>query len=80
MTVMKKFLTWFRKRVRPSLCADCKTKLDRKFHLRHTIKRTVRKAKHSTKRKLRVGVHKVKIRGKLRRVRVLRNGQWRFLK
>ena len=37
--------------------------------------------KRKTKRKkLRAGVHSVTIKGKKRKVRVLKNGQWRFLK
>ena len=37
--------------------------------------------KRKTKRKkLRVGIHSVTIKGKKRKVKVLKNGQWRFLK
>lgn len=37
--------------------------------------------KRKTKRKkLRAGVHSVTIKGKKRKVKVLKNGQWRFLK
>lgn len=37
--------------------------------------------KRTTKRKkLRAGTHTVTIRGKRRKVKVLKNGQWRFLK
>jgi hypothetical protein len=37
--------------------------------------------KRKTKRKkLRAGVHTVTIKGKKRKVKVLKNGQWRFLK
>jgi hypothetical protein len=51
-------------------------------------KRRRRKGKHrkhggkSRKkgRKLRAGVHNVRIRGKMRKVRVLENGRWRFMK
>ena len=34
----------------------------------------------SKKKKLRAGVHSVTIKGKKRKVRVLKNGQWRFMK
>jgi hypothetical protein len=34
----------------------------------------------SKKKKLRPGVHTVTIKGKKRKVKVLKNGQWRFLK
>ena len=34
----------------------------------------------SKKKKLRAGVHTVTIKGKKRKVKVLKNGQWRFLK
>ena len=33
----------------------------------------------SKKKKLRAGVHSVTIKGKKRKVRVLKNGQWRFM-
>ena len=39
------------------------------------------KRRSSIKRKLKAGVHMVKIKGgKMRKVRVLSNGQWRFMK
>ena len=31
-------------------------------------------------RKLKPGVHNVRVKGKMRKVRVLKNGQWRFMK
>ena len=34
----------------------------------------------SKRKKLRAGVHTVTIKGKKRKVKVLKNGQWRFLK
>ena len=34
----------------------------------------------SKKKKLRAGVHTVTIKGKRRKVKVLKNGQWRFMK
>ncbi len=40
----------------------------------------VARRRKSGKRKLSAGVHNVSIRGKSRRVKVLANGQWRFLK
>lgn len=32
------------------------------------------------RKKLKPGVHNVRVNGKMRRVRVLKSGQWRFLK
>jgi len=80
------YTRFFRKKI----CTDCKQKLDRHFGLKSKIKHRIHKVRHrvkhrvhrtrSTKHKLRAGIHKVKIRGKLRKVKVLSNGQWRFLK
>ena len=36
--------------------------------------------RHKSGRKLSPGVHRVNIRGKSRKVRVLNNGRWRFMK
>jgi len=33
--LMGKFKAFFKRQVRPSLCADCKVKMDRKFGLSH---------------------------------------------
>jgi len=77
------YTRFFRKKI----CPDCKVKLDRHFGLRSKIKHRVHRIRHrvkhrksKSKHKLRAGIHKVKIRGKLRKVKVLSNGQWRFLK
>jgi len=49
-----------------------------KLKLKKVGKRiTKRKSK---RKKLRAGVHSVMIKGKKRKVKVLKNGQWRFLK
>ena len=49
-----------------------------KLKLKKVGKRiTKRKSK---RKKLRAGTHTVTIKGKKRKVRVLKNGQWRFLK
>ena len=32
----KRFMGFFKRQVRPSLCADCKVKMDRKFGVKHT--------------------------------------------
>lgn len=37
-------------------------------------------ARRGGKRKLRAGIHRVRINGKMRKVRVLNNGRWRFMK
>ena len=42
--------------------------------------RTKSKSKRRKGKKLRSGIHHVKIHGRSRKVRVLRNGQWRFMK
>ena len=39
-----------------------------------------RKSKRRKGKKLRPGIHHVSIHGRKRKVRVLRNGQWRFMK
>jgi len=44
-------------------------------------RRTHRRSKKSGgKHKLRAGIHHVKIHGKMRKVKVLSTGQWRFMK
>lgn len=35
---MGKFKAFFKRQIRPSLCADCKVKMDRKFGLSHSHK------------------------------------------
>ena len=78
----------YRKFFRKKICADCKVKLDRHFGLKSKIKHRLKrhhsrksgKRRSSIKHKLRAGIHKVKIRGKMRKVKVLSNGQWRFMK
>ena len=77
----------YRKFFRKKICADCKVKLDRHFGLKSRIKHRLKRHRrvkhhksHSHKHKLRAGIHKIKIRGKLRKVKVLANGQWRFMK
>lgn len=47
--------------------------------LGYSVVKAGRKAK-SSGRKLRPGVHKVRINGTLRKVKVLTNGRWRFMK
>ena len=34
--LMGKFKSFFKRQIRPSLCADCKVKMDRKFGLSHS--------------------------------------------
>jgi len=80
-SVYKRF---FRKKI----CRDCQVKLDRHFGLKSKIKHRLHKIRHGakhraskSKHKLRAGVHWVKVKGgKKRKVRVLANGQWRFMK
>jgi len=80
--LMAKFKTFFKRQVRPSLCADCKVKMDKKFGLSHKIKHMKhRKGKKSKSgRKLSAGIHMVKIGKRMRKVKVLPNGRWRFMK
>ena len=77
---------------RKKICTDCKIKLDKHFGLKSRLKARIHRRKHrvkhshksrtrsSIKHKLRAGIHKVKIRGKMRKVKVLKTGQWRFMK
>ena len=52
-----------------------------KRHRKHRGRRHRKHRKHrGGKHRLRAGVHSVRIRGKMRKVRVLENGRWRFLK
>ncbi len=43
-------------------------------------KKTPRNSQSIKKRKLSTGIHQVMINGKKRKVRVLSNGKWRFMK
>ena len=43
-------------------------------------RKTKGKSKRRKGKKLRPGIHHVKIHGRSRKVKVLRNGQWRFMK
>lgn len=67
-------------KIRPSLCNDCRVKMDRKFGLSHRVKHHVKHHASKAKHRLRAGIHHVKIRGKMRKVKVLGNGKWRFMK
>jgi len=46
----------------------------------HAGKRKAGAKTHSHTRKLRAGVHRVKVGSRMRNVRVLANGKWRFMK
>ena len=68
------------KRAVVTLCLEYQRVIIRlvKLKLKKVGKRiTKRKSK---RKKLRAGTHTVTIKGKKRKVRVLKNGQWRFLK
>ena len=88
--MISKLRAIYKRFFRKKICADCKVKLDKHFGLRsrikhrlkrhHSHKRSSGKRRLSIKHKLRAGIHKVKIRGKMRKVKVLSNGQWRFMK
>ena len=68
------------KRSLVTLCLEYQRVIIRivKLRLKKVGKRiTKRKTK---KKKLRAGVHTVTIKGKRRKVKVLKNGQWRFMK
>lgn len=73
----------FLHRIMPVLCQDCRRKIAVKYGLRTRLKRSSRKVRHHSKkssRKLKAGIHRVVIRGKSRKVKVLANGRWRFMK
>lgn len=85
----KRFLGFFRRQVRPSLCADCKVKMDKKFGLSHKIAHRIKHRKgrkhrrskgRKSGRKLSPGIHHVKVGKRMRKVKVLSNGRWRFMK
>ena len=88
--MISKLRAIYKRFFRKKICADCKVKLDRHFGLRSRIKHRLRrhkshrkshiKRRSSIKHKLRAGIHNVKIRGKMRKVKVLSSGQWRFMK
>ena len=68
------------KRSLVTLCLEYQRVIIRivKLRLKKVGKRiTKRKTK---KKKLRAGVHTVTIKGKRRKVKVLKNGQWRFMR
>ena len=68
------------KRILFTLCLEYQRIIIRivKLKLKKVGKRiTKRKTK---RKKLRAGIHSVTIKGKKRKVKVLKNGQWRFLK
>ena len=89
--MISKLKSIYRRFFRKKICADCKVKLDRHFGLKSRIKHRLKrhhkshrrshtKRRSSIKHRLRAGIHKVKIRGKMRKVKVLSNGQWRFMR
>lgn len=84
--MISKLKSIYKRFFRKKVCPDCKIKLDRHFGLKSRIKHRLKrrgskpKKQSKTKHKLRAGIHKIKIRGKLRKVKVLANGQWRFMK
>lgn len=93
--MISKLRSIYKRFFRKKICTDCKIKLDKHFGLKSRLKSRVHRIKHrvkrrsshkshkrsSIKRKLKAGVHMVKIKGgKMRKVRVLSNGQWRFMK
>ena len=74
-------IAWIRKHLMKSARRKFTSLLTRGTVLERT--RTITRVsgkKVIRKKRLRAGIHKVRIRGNLRRVEVLRNGQWRFLK
>ena len=82
----RRFMSFFRRQVRPFLCADCTVKMDRKFGLAHKIRHKMRRRKgrkgksRKSGRKLRAGIHRIKVGKRMRKVKVLANGRWRFMK
>jgi len=44
------------------------------------LKSVTKGIRTTKKRKLKAGIHLVKVGGRIRRVKVLKNGQWRFMK
>ena len=81
--MVSKFLLYIKRKVFPILCADCKIKIARKFGFAHKMRSAGRKIKHKAhraKHRLKAGIHHVRIHGKERKVKVLVNGQWRFMK
>ena len=68
------------KRSLVTLCLEYQRVIIRIVKLKLTkIGKRITKRK-SKKKKLRAGIHTVTIKGKKRKVKVLKNGQWRFMK
>ena len=68
------------KRSLVTLCLEYQRVIIRIVKLKLTkVGKRITKRK-SKKKKLRAGIHTVTIKGKKRKVKVLKNGQWRFMK
>ena len=78
--MVSKFATYVKHKIFPILCIDCKAKIARKFGFASKLKHHARKAGSKAKHHLKAGIHHVRIRGKMRKVKILSNGQWRFMK
>lgn len=50
--ITRKFMSFFKRQVRPSLCADCKVTMDRKFGLKGKISHRIKHRKHGKGHKL----------------------------
>lgn len=84
ISLRKIYQKFFRKRV----CADCKTKLDKQFGLKHRIKHRVKrrasKIKHRSRKVIgRIKTIRIRKRGggfRSQKVKVLASGKYRFIK
>ncbi len=71
-----KSLVWITKNIK----ASALPKWRKMIHQTPAILMRKGKSKRRKGKKLRPGIHHVSIHGRKRKVRVLRNGQWRFMK
>jgi hypothetical protein len=88
MKIRSKLKSMYARFFRKKICVDCKKKLDKEFGLKNRLKSRIRKtrsklrsSRSKAKKRLKAGIHMIKIKGgKMRKVRVLANGQYRFMK
>ena len=72
-------LAWITKHLQKSARAKFRKMISGQINkIEHKVRKS--KSKRRKGKKLRPGIHHVKIHGRSRKVRVLRNGQWRFMK
>ena len=66
--------------IKKHLLKSAKAKFSKMIKVGSIKKLKAKKTKKKTKKKLKAGIHLIKINGVWRKVKVLPNGQWRFMK